>query len=215
MYKKFFKRVIDILIALPALSVFCAAFIVFAPIIYFTDKGPVFYVAPRRGRNGKNFNMIKFRSMYVNSPVLHNPDGSTLTSDKDPRVTKVGRIMRKTSVDELPQFINVLKGDMSIVGPRPCLTSRPYEELSDLRKTALRVRPGITGYSQAYFRNSIPQEEKFKNDAYYAEHVSFGFDVKIFFKTIASVLGRKNINANAGVKEEQASKTAEEPVGKN
>lgn len=198
MYKRFFKRFCDIVFSLPALLVFVLAFIFVAPAIFFTDRGPVFYVAVRRGRNGKTFRMIKFRSMRVNAPDVRNADGSTYTGADDPRVTKIGRLMRRTSVDELPQFINVLKGDMSIIGPRPRLAGGTYEELDDLRKKGLSVRPGITGYSQAYFRNSIPQEEKFRNDAYYAEHVSFPFDLKIFFKTVLSVLGAKNINGAGG-----------------
>ena len=101
---------------------------------YFEDKGPIFYNATRRGRNGKNFKMFKLRSMYVNSPDLKNPDGSTFNSDKDPRVTKIGRIMRKTSIDELPQILNVLLGHMSFIGPRPTLAITPYEELPESEK---------------------------------------------------------------------------------
>ena len=155
MYRKFIKRLLDIVISLMALPFVVLVIIVFAPIIWLTDKGPVFYNATRRGMNGKNFKMFKLRSMKVNSPVLRNADGSTYSGDDDPRVTKVGRIMRKLSIDELPQILNVLIGDMSFVGPRPTLASVPYEQLDDVRKKRLTVRPGITGYSQAYFRNSI------------------------------------------------------------
>lgn len=193
MYKKFFKRVIDIFLSLIACIPLIIAFVFVAPVIYFTDKGPVFYNAERRGKNGKVFKMYKFRSMYVNSPDIRNEDGSTYNGESDPRVTKIGKIMRKTSVDELPQVLNVLKGDMSIVGPRPTLATGQIDPSDPLRIKRLEVRPGITGYSQAYFRNSITQDEKFKNDVYYAENVSFLLDIKIVFKTFFSVLSHKNI----------------------
>ena len=201
MYKLFFKRFIDIVCGLLGCIILAVAFIFVAPIIHFTDKGPVFYNAERRGKNGKNFKMYKFRSMYVNSPNLKNPDGSTYNADDDPRVTKIGKIMRKTSIDELPQFINVLKGDMSMIGPRPTLATKPFSECDPATIKRYDVRPGITGYSQAYFRNSITQQEKFKYDCYYAENVSFVMDVKILFKTAMSVLKRENINTVTAEKE--------------
>ncbi|MBE5795769.1 MAG: sugar transferase [Clostridiales bacterium] len=194
MYKKFGKRLLDIVISLIALPFVGLVILIFAPIIYLTDKGPVFYNAPRRGMNGKNFKMFKLRSMKVNSPVLKNADGSTYSGDDDPRVTKIGRIMRKLSIDELPQILNVLIGDMSFVGPRPNLATGNYAEFDEVRKKRLTVRPGITGYSQAYFRNSITQDEKFANDCYYVDHLSFIFDVKILIQTVLSVVGSKNIN---------------------
>ena len=194
MYRKFFKRFLDIVISLIALPFVGLVILIFAPIIWLTDKGPVFYNATRRGMNGKNFKMFKLRSMKVNSPVLRNADGSTYSGDDDPRVTKIGRIMRKLSIDELPQILNVLIGDMSFVGPRPTLASVPYEQLDDVRKKRLTVRPGITGYSQAYFRNSITQDEKFAYDCHYVDHVSFLFDVKILIQTVLSVVRSRNIN---------------------
>lgn len=193
MYKNFLKRAIDILLSLIATPFVLLAIIVMAPFIYFEDKGPVFYNATRRGMNGKTFKMFKLRSMYVNSPDLKNPDGSTFNSDKDPRVTKIGRFMRKTSVDELPQILNVLIGDMSFIGPRPTLANKPYAELSEDRKKRLQVRPGITGYAQAYYRNSITQDEKFMYDCYYVDNVSFLMDVKIILQTAKSVLKQENI----------------------
>ncbi|MBQ8797167.1 MAG: sugar transferase [Oscillospiraceae bacterium] len=203
MYKSFFKRAIDILLSLIALPFVLLVIIIMAPFIYFEDKGPVFYNATRRGRNGKTFKMFKLRSMYVNSPDLKNPDGSTFNSDKDPRVTKIGRFMRKTSVDELPQILNVLIGDMSFIGPRPTLANRPYEELSEDRKKRLQVRPGITGYAQAYYRNSITQDEKFMHDCYYVDNVSFILDIKILFQTVYSVLKRENINTTTEAPKEK------------
>lgn len=195
MYKHFFKRVIDILGSLVALPFVLLVIAVCAPLIYFTDKGAIFYNATRRGKDGKTFAMYKLRSMYVNAPDLRNSDGSTYTGKDDPRVTKIGKLLRKTSLDEFPQFLNVLKGDMSLVGPRPTLATTPYEELSEPCKKRLTVRPGVTGYTQAYYRNSISQEEKFAYDAEYAEKVTFWLDIKILFMTVYSVLACKNINA--------------------
>lgn len=202
MYKHFFKRIVDIIGALFILPFVLLEIIILAPIIWLTDKGPVFYNANRAGKDYKPFKMFKLRSMYVNSPDLKNADGSTFNSDNDPRVTPIGRIMRKTSLDEFPQFLNVLLGDMSFMGPRPKLWSadRKLEEMDEIRKKSYMVKPGITGYAQAYFRNSITNEDKFKWDAYYAENVSFMMDVKIIFKTISSVLLRKNINTEQSYK---------------
>ena len=194
MYKAF-KRLVDILLSVIALPFFGIIFLILAPVIYFTDKGPVFYNAPRLGKNGKIFNMYKFRSMRVNAPDLRNADGSTYNGADDPRVTKIGKIMRKTSLDELPQLLNVLKGDMSIVGPRGFLTTKfkSLELLSEPERKRLTVRPGITGYSQAYFRNSISMEEKIKYDCYYVDHMSFWLDIKIVIQTALSVLKHENI----------------------
>ena len=161
--------------------------------IYIEDRGDIFYLASRRGRYGEIFKMFKFRSMKMNAPDIRNSDNSTYNSPDDPRITKVGRFIRKTSIDELPQFFNVLIGDMSFIGPRPVTTDRPLEEYDEKRKIRLEVRPGITGYSQAYFRNSISNEEKLEKDAFYARNVTFGGDLKIIFATVNTVVFRKNI----------------------
>ena len=202
MYVHFFKRLIDILIGLCALPFVVLVILVFGPIIYFTDKGPVFYNATRAGKDYKPFKMFKLRSMYVNSPDLKNPDGSTYNSDDDPRVTPIGHFLRKTSLDEFPQFLNVLIGDISFIGPRPklyCPEKYP-NGLPEFMKKSFMVKPGVTGYAQAYYRNSITQDEKFHWDAYYAENISFLMDVKIILKTIKSVLSRKNINTEQSYK---------------
>ena len=202
MYRHFFKRVVDIIGALLLLPFVLLEIIVLAPIIWLTDKGPVFYNANRAGKNYKPFKMYKLRSMYVNSPDLKNADGSTFNSDNDPRVTPIGRIMRKTSLDEFPQFLNILLGDMSFVGPRPKLyvSQETYDKYSDEYKRSFEVKPGITGYAQAYYRNSITQDEKFHWDAYYAENVSFWMDLKIIWQTIVSVVALKNINTEQSYK---------------
>lgn len=196
MYKGIFKPLIDLCGALVMLPFVLIVIIIFAPIIWLTDKGPVFYNATRAGKGYKPFKMFKLRSMYVNSPDLKNPDGSTYNADDDPRVTPIGRFLRKTSLDEFPQFLNVLKGELSFIGPRPKIwhADKNVDEMDDDHKKSYSVKPGITGYAQAYYRNSITQQEKFHWDAYYAEHISFAMDCKIIWQTVVSVLGRKNIN---------------------
>ncbi len=193
MYSRYIKRFFDILLSLLSMPAVGLAVVFVAPAIWLNDRGPVFYNATRMGMNGKIFRMYKFRSMKVNSPDLRTADGSTYNSDSDPRLTKVGRILRKLSVDEVPQMVNVLKGDMSFIGPRPILGKGVYEDFDEIRKKRLTVRPGITGYSQAYFRNSISKEQKFLNDVYYVEHLSLLFDLRILFRTVFSVFSSKNI----------------------
>lgn len=197
MYRDFLKPLFDFIGALLLLPVFLLVVVVFAPIIWLTDHGPVFYNAPRMGKDCRQFKMIKLRTMYVNASDLRNADGSTYNADSDPRVTPIGRYLRKTSLDELPQILNVLFGCMSFVGPRPTLVVPEWQSIlleGDLRQR-FSVRPGITGYAQAYFRNSIPQEQKFHWDAFYARHLSLLLDMKIIYKTFFSVIGRKNINS--------------------
>lgn len=193
MYKHFFKRVSDIIIGLCALPFILLFIVIVGPIIYFEDKGPIFYKAKRIAKGGGMFGMYKFRSMIVNAPDIRLENGDTYNGDDDPRVTKIGRFMRKTSIDEIPQFLNVLIGNMSFIGPRP----DTLDFLDVYKKEApavLTIKPGLTGYNQAYFRNSIDGAEKMKNDAYYAEHLTLWMDVKIVFKTIKTVLFRENIN---------------------
>ena len=211
MYKHFFKRLFDILIGLMALPFVLLVILIFAPIIFLTDRGPVFYNAPRLGKNGKIYKMYKLRSMYVNSPDVKNADGSTYNGKNDPRVTPIGRFMRKTSIDEIPQFLNILFGHMSLIGPRPHLTKNFHglDALDEPHKRRLEVRPGVTGYSQAYYRNSITSEKKIENDVYYVDHLSLWLDVKILFKTALSVLKSENIYVPDEVKTAEA-KAAEE-----
>ena len=193
MYRHFFKRVIDIVFALIALPFVLLTIIFIGPVIYLSDRGPIFYAGKRIGMHGKPFGMLKFRSMKVNAPDIRLEDGSTFNGDDDPRVTKIGRFLRKTSLDEIPQFLNVLVGQMSIIGIRPDPLDW-LEKYNEHERVILTVKPGITGYNQAYFRNSADGETKLKNDVYYAEHISFWLDVKIFFKTIKTVLLRENVN---------------------
>lgn len=199
MYNKCFKRIFDILISIIGFPIFLMLFIIFGLLIKLEDKGPIFYKAERIGKDSKLFKMYKFRSMKVNAPTLLNDDGSTYNSKNDPRVTKVGKFMRETSIDETPQILNVLKGDMSIIGPRASL-SGALGTFKDDEKDKMKVRPGITGYTQAYYRNGLSNREKRIKDAWYANNVSFWLDVKIFFKTISTVLKREGIYTNSNSK---------------
>lgn len=192
MYKYFFKRFFDLILALLALPFWLIILVIVGPIIYFQDKGSIFYNAPRLGKNGEIFKMYKFRSMKLNAPDLRNADGSTFNSDDDPRLTRIGKLIRKTSLDETPQLLNVIKGDMGIIGPRPDLPEhRELYEINEERK--LEIRPGITGYNQAYFRNAVPWKERIQNDIYYIDNLSLLLDIKIIFKTIISVLRREDV----------------------
>lgn len=192
-YRSFFKRIIDFSVALIAMPFMIPITLFVGIAIYGEDRGSIFYLAPRRGRNGNIFKMYKFRSMKMNAPDIRNSDNSTYNAPDDPRITRVGRIIRKTSIDELPQLFNVLIGNMSLIGPRPVTVDRPLEQYDDKRWARLRVRPGITGYSQAYFRNSITNEEKLEKDAEYAANVTFLGDMRIIMATIKTVLFHKNI----------------------
>lgn len=207
MYKKYIKRLLDLAIGLLGLPFLFFTLLILAPIIYFSDKGPIFYYAKRIGQNGKLFTMYKFRSMCENAPDIRLADGSTYNGEDDPRVTRVGKFMRVTSIDELPQLLNMINGTMSLIGPRP----DPPDWLGrypDDFKVFLAVRPGLTGYNQAYFRNSANGIEKMRNDAYYATHCTFLTDLRIFFKTIEIVFRRDNAYKETS-DEEEAKKQAD------
>lgn len=201
MYSKYIKRIIDIVICIIGLPIFMVLYIIFGLLIKLEDKGPVFYSAERIGKDRNLYKMYKFRSMKVNSPTLLNVDGSTYNSKEDSRVTKLGKFMRQTSIDETPQILNVIKGDMSIIGPRPSLASA-LNTYKDDEIDKMKVRPGITGYTQAYYRNGISNREKRLKDAWYANNVNFCLDVKVFFKTIITVVKRESIYTNCNVKTE-------------
>lgn len=195
MYTHFFKRVFDIVLSILALPFFLLLMIPIAIAIKMDDGGPIFYLSARVGRGGKKFGMYKFRSMRVNAPDIRNEDGGTYNSSDDPRVTKIGKFLRETSLDETPQLLNIIKGDMSIIGPR----AGDWESIDTYQedeKDKMKVRPGLTGYCQAYFRNSATVREKRLKDAWYANNISFSLDVKIFFKTIETVLKHDNLYTN-------------------
>lgn len=207
MYRNVIKRLLDILFSLIAIPFWLILLVVVGAFILVEDKGAVFYNAPRLGRNGRIFKMYKFRSMKMNAPDIRNSDGSTFNAGDDPRLTRIGKFIRKTSIDETPQILNVLRGDMSIVGPRPDLPEhRALYRGNEERK--LEVKPGVTGYSQAYYRNSMPWKEKIVKDIEYIDKMSLWMDIKIIGKTIATVFSHENVYV-VPEKSEQAKGTPE------
>ncbi len=194
----FLKRAMDIIGSIVGLIITFIAFIVFAPIIKATSPGPIFYKSVRIGKNGRRFKFYKFRSMYVDADKRkqelmekNEMDGNMFKMENDPRITPVGHVMRKYSIDELPQFFNVLKGDMSLVGTRPP-TEDEYEMYKYHHKARLAFRPGLTGMWQISGRSDITDfEEVVKYDTEYIANWSLGLDIKILFKTVAVVLSGK------------------------
>lgn len=189
------KNILDKVFGLILLILLAPILLIIALAIKLDSRGPIIFKQKRLGKSGNIFEIYKFRTMYVDAPDIRNEDGSTFNSDDDPRVTSVGKVLRKTSLDELPQIFNILKGDMSFIGPRPDLPEQ-FEKYTIKQKLKLNMKPGITGYSQAYYRNSITAEEKFKNDVFYIKNYSLGLDFKILFKTGISILLKENINNN-------------------
>ncbi|MBP5840470.1 sugar transferase [Lactiplantibacillus plantarum] len=182
-WKLFVKRIFDLTVGLIGTVLSLPIVLVFAILVKLTSKGPAFYKQERVGLMGKSFNIIKLRSMYQNAEAR---TGAVWAQKNDPRITPIGRFMRKTRVDELPQFWNVLKGDMSLVGPRPerpVLTEEFSRQFSDFPKR-LRIIPGITGYAQINGGYDITPDEKCKLDNYYIDHYSLTIDFNIAFKTI-------------------------------
>ena len=191
-YDRFGKRACDVAVGLVALPIVGAVTATCGAAIKLEDQGPVFYNAPRVGKDGREFTMYKLRSMKVNAPDLVMEDGSTYNGADDPRMTRVGAFMRRTSLDEIPQFLNVLKGDMSVVGPRPDL-KRETELYQGDEGLKLTVKPGVTGYAAVYGRNSLPWHDRLKLDVEYVRKRSFPLDAKIFAKTFATVFKQEGI----------------------
>jgi lipopolysaccharide/colanic/teichoic acid biosynthesis glycosyltransferase len=187
-YANCLKRVLDFLIALCAFSVSLIILIPVALFLHFANKGAgVFFLQPRPGRNGKIFKVIKFKTMTDEKDA----EGNLLPDEV--RLTKVGRFVRSTSIDELPQLWNVIKGDMSLIGPRPLLVQYlPLYSPEQARRH--EVRPGITGWAQVNGRNSISWKQKFEYDVWYVDHLSFGLDMKIILLTIKKVFVREGIS---------------------
>lgn len=196
MYRKFGKRAIDTVLSLLALIVLSPLLLLTAIAIKLTSPGPVLFKQQRLGFHGKEFTIYKFRSMTVGAEHK----GSGVYSEKgDPRVTAVGRFIRKTSIDELPQCINVLKGDMAIVGPRPPLTYHPWpiDQYSEEQYHMFDVRPGITGWAQVNGRKTVEWLHRIELSVYYAKNLTFAFDIKILALTVRKVL-RHEDNENNG-----------------
>ena len=200
MYPRFVKRILDILLALTVLPFVAVVIMVSGILIYAEDKGPVFYLAARMGKDKKPFMMYKLRTMYVNAPDLRFADGSTYNAVDDPRMTRVGRFLRKSSIDELPQVINVLKGDMSFIGPRPddLKEAELYQGDESLK---LDVLPGISGYAQVYGRNAISWRERLVLDVEYVQRIGFLLDMRIFFRTFLTVFSQSDVYAGGGSQE--------------
>ena len=192
MYNKGIKRTLDFLAALFGLLLISPIFILVMLCLAYYNKGSVFFFQKRPGLKGKVFKVIKFKSMTDEK----DKDGNLLSNEQ--RITSVGKFIRKTSLDELPQLINVLKGDMSLIGPRPLRVD--YLPLYSTEQSRRHdVRPGITGWAQVNGRNTISWTEKFKLDVWYVDHISFILDVKIFYMTLLKVVKRSDINSSEDV----------------
>lgn len=192
MYKHFFKRFLDFCIALVALLLIGWLLVIIAIWLHFANKGAgAFFYHERPGKDGKLFNVIKFKSMTDERDA----EGNLLPNEQ--RITKIGRFIRKFSIDELPQLFNVLKGDMSLIGPRP-LVPRYLKLYSPEQARRHEVRPGITGWAQVHGRNNISWTEKFKLDVWYVDHCSIWVDIKVIFLTIKNVLLHKDIDSGGG-----------------
>lgn len=192
------KRIIDVIISIIGLIVLSPIFLILAIIIKLDSKGPVFFAHTRYGKDGKKFKMYKFRTMYENAQDMINdftPEQmkewkENFKLQDDPRITKVGKFLRKTSLDELPQIVNIIKGDLSIIGPRPVIEEE-LEKYGDNKDKFLSVTPGLTGYWQANGRSSTTYEQRMEMELYYIDNISPKLDVKIFFKTIESVIKKE------------------------
>lgn len=196
MYKIFLKRAIDIVLALCILIILLPLLLLIAVAIKLDSKGPIIFKQKRIGLGGKVFEIYKFRSMCVGAEET----GSGVYSEKgDPRITKVGKILRATSADELVQAVNILKGDMSFIGPRPPLTYHPWpiDKYTDEQKKMFAVRPGITGWAQINGRKAVEWNKRIELNVWYTENISLFLDLKIFVMTILKVL-KNSDNENVG-----------------
>lgn len=195
---KYIKRGIDILVSTIALILLSPVFLLIAILIKLESKGPIFFAHKRIGKNGKTFKLWKFRTMVPNAEALiktFTPEQmkefkENFKLENDPRITRIGKILRKTSLDELPQLINILKGELSIIGPRPVIKDE-LEKYQNNKWKFLSVTPGLTGYWAANGRSSTTYEQRMTMELYYVDNISWKLDVKIFFKTIISVLKKE------------------------
>ena len=204
MYKKIIKRILDFILALLGLLILWPILLLAMLAIVIEDPGPALFRQKRLGYRGREFTMLKLRSMRVNAEHT----GSGVYSGKnDPRVTKVGRILRKTSIDELPQLINLLRGDMSLIGPRPPLTYHPWpiDQYTPEQRRMFDVRPGITGWAQTHGRKDVEWHKRIELNVWYVDHISFWLDIKIFFLTIFKVFSNAdNVNTGETLKQEDS-----------
>ena len=190
----FIKRLLDIILGSIGIIIISPILLVIAIAIKSSDSGPILFKQERLGKNGKPFLICKFRTMIVNAE--HIGEGLCVSTDSDPRITKIGRFLRATSLDELPQLFNVVQGTMSLVGPRPPVTYHPYngyENYPEWAKKRFTMRPGITGLTQATVRNSVSWDERIKVDNTYIDKFNILFDIKILFMTVVRVLKKEDI----------------------
>ncbi len=203
LYRDYLKRIVDLFITVPLLVVTVIPMMLIAVAVKLDSPGPVLFRQDRLGKDGRVFKMLKFRSMCVGAETK----GSGVYSGKDDnRVTRVGKILRATSLDEMPQMLNVLRGDMSLLGPRPPLTYHPwpFEVYTEEQRRMFDVRPGFSGWAQVHGRKEVEWPHRIELNVWYVEHVRFSLDVKIFFMTIFKVITNKNnVNVNATVTEMQ------------
>ena len=198
MYRNGLKRGIDFILALCGLIVLSPIFLILCIWIKLDSKGPILFKQKRIGINKSYFNIYKFRTMYENAQDMINdftPEQmkewkENFKLQDDPRITKVGKFLRKTSLDELPQIVNIMKGDLSIIGPRPVIEEE-LEKYGENKEKFLSVTPGLTGYWQANGRSSTTYEQRMEMELYYIDHISPKLDFKIFFKTIESVIKKE------------------------
>lgn len=194
----FIKRLVDFFGSLIGLIIISPILIIIAVIIKLTSKGPIFFKQERLGKNGKIFKIIKFRTMVVNAEKIG--DGLTVKSEDDNRITKIGKFLRSTSLDELPQLFNVLIGQMSLVGPRPPVTYYPYDGYKNYPNWARKrflMRPGVTGLTQVTVRNSVSWDERIIIDNKYIDTFNVWFDIKILFTTVGKMFNSENIYMKA------------------
>ena len=191
-YQRIIKRLMDVTLSLLGLALSSPLSLLIVLLIKIDSEGSVLFRQIRMGKDGKPFTCYKFRTMYVDAPDVRNPDGSTFNAEDDPRVTRVGRFLRKTTLDELPQLINVLKGEMSIVGPRPDQPDQ-VRFYSERDKKQLLVKPGMTGWAWIHGRNSIPWALRRELDVEYVENYSLWLDFQILLRTIPMVLLAKGV----------------------
>ena len=206
MYRNFFKRFFDIVFAVLIFAIASPFLLIIALAVKLDSEGPIVFRQKRLGKDGKVFEMYKFRTMVVNAEA-----GGVYSDNNDPRITKVGNILRKLSLDELPQCINIIKGDMSFVGFRPPLTYHPWpwEQYTDEQKKMFQVRPGITGWAQINGRKTVEWNNRIKLNVWYAENLSMWLDLKIAFLTVFKVLKNSdNENIGASVKESETADTS-------
>ncbi|SHK76357.1 sugar transferase [Desulforamulus aeronauticus] len=201
-YKHFVKPVFDFIFALILMIPILPVILIAALLIHLEDGGKPFYNSPRLGKNGRIFIMYKLRTMKENAPDIRNEDLTTYNSKNDPRLTKIGKFLRETSIDETPQIFNILKGDMSFIGPRPDLPPA-FKRYTEEEKKRVLVRPGITGYTQAFHRNALAFEVRNQVNNYYVENISFRLDAEILFKTISSILRLKSVYRNGRGRDER------------